>query len=100
WLKTPEEMRRLFADLPEACDNTIEIARRSAVAFKKTKPMLPPYPGLHGRTEEEALREQAAAGLEARIASKGFAPEKRKEYADRLAFELDVIVQMGFAGYF
>ncbi|SFP39461.1 DNA polymerase III subunit alpha [Sphingomonas rubra] len=109
WLKPAEAMRTLFADLPEAIDNTLVVAQRCAVAAPSRKPILPTLAGdLAG--EADMLRRDAAAGLEARLdriaelrALKG-EPEPegdwRAEYRDRLTFEVDVIVQMGFPGYF
>ena len=113
--KTPAEMKALFADLPEAIENTVAIARRCAVMADARKPMLPPFvaakaePGAAGgRDEKEELRVQAEAGLEERLARHVFAPAMgaaereaaAKPYRERLEFELGVIVQMGFAGYF
>lgn len=100
WMKPAAEMRSLFADLPEAIANTLVVAQRCAVAAPKRKPILP---SLAGDREGEAamLRAQSEAGLEARLQRAGINdPEQRRAYADRLAFELDVIIQMGFPGYF
>ena len=100
WMKPAAEMERLFQDLPEALANTLVVAQRCAVMAPKRKPILP---SLAGDTEGEALmlREQASAGLEARLAKAGLvAPDARKSYFDRLNFELDIIIQMGFPGYF
>jgi DNA polymerase-3 subunit alpha len=96
--KSAGEMRALFADLPEACDNTLVIAKRCAYMPPARKPILPAFPTTEGRTEAEELRAQAETGLKARLET-GAAAD-RKEYEDRLAFELDVIINMGFAGYF
>ncbi len=100
WVKPASEMKRLFDDLPEAIDNTLVVAQRCAYAAPYRKPILP---SLAGDLEGEAtqLREDARAGLEARLAKLGITdPEKRTEYFDRLDFETNVIVQMGFPGYF
>ena len=97
YMKSPAEMAALFADLPEAIENTIEIARRCAFRPRTRAPILPRF----GAPDEEAaeLRRQAAAGLDNRLANEGsFADET--EYRQRLDFELDVIIKMGFAGYF
>ena len=94
WLKPAAEMERLFADLPEALHNTLVVARRCAVAAPKRRPILPRM----GEDEDEALRQAARAGLEARI--EGYAEETKPAYRERLEFELDVIIRMGFAGYF
>ncbi len=106
--KSAAEMRALFADLPEAVDNTVVIARRCAVMPRKRKPILPAYPTAAGRTEAEELRAQARAGLERRLAAPGFEPagdaadpaERAAAYRTRLDFELGVIEGMGFPGYF
>ncbi|MEJ0096441.1 MAG: DNA polymerase III subunit alpha [Methylocella sp.] len=100
--KTRAEMLALFADLPEATCNTVEVARRCAYRPLTRKPMLPSFSAsgaLEG--EAEALRREAEAGLEARIASHGTAAGYAvDDYRRRLAFELDVIVNMKFPGYF
>ena len=97
YMKSPAEMATLFADLPEAIENTIEIARRCAFRPRTRAPILPRF----GAPEEEAaeLRRQAASGLDNRLVNEGrFADESG--YRARLDFELDVIIKMGFAGYF
>lgn len=96
--KSAAEMRALFADLPEACDNTLVIARRCAYMPPVRKPILPTFSTEAGRNEPEELRAQAEAGLRARMEIAGISD--RKVYEDRLAFELDVIIKMGFPGYF
>ncbi|CCQ73989.1 DNA polymerase III subunit alpha [Magnetospira sp. QH-2] len=106
--KTAAEMRALFADLPEAIDNTLIIAQRCAVMVEKIDPILPPYDCGEGRGEADELREQAAAGLEKRLWAgvfpDGMSDDEReqvaKPYRERLDYELDVIAQMGFPGYF
>ncbi len=106
--KTAAEMRTLFADLPEAVDNSLTIARRCAFMVEKIKPILPPYHGEEGGDEAAELRAQAAEGLEARLAAAvdpaAADPAERdrlaKPYRERLDYELDVIAQMGFPGYF
>ncbi|MCX7684795.1 MAG: DNA polymerase III subunit alpha [Acetobacteraceae bacterium] len=99
WLKPPAAMRAAFADLPDACDNTLAIARLCSVMVETRKPELPTSPKvLPGRTEAETIAELAAAGLEQRIAA---LPEAEKtRYRERLAYELGVIERMGFSGYF
>ncbi len=104
WMKPAAQMRELFADLPEAVDNTLLVARRCAVAAPKRKPILPSLAG-DPAAEAEALRRDARAGLEARLRriaelSGKSGDEWQKPYRDRLDFELDVIIQMGFPGYF
>jgi len=100
WIKPPSEMRRLFADLPEAIDNTAVIARRCAFGAPKRKPILPSIAG-DTDAEAEQLRRDARIGLEARLAEyEALSEEERKAYFDRLDYEVDVIVGMGFPGYF
>jgi DNA polymerase-3 subunit alpha len=107
YFKSPAEMRELFADLPEACDNTLVIARRCAFGVAKRKPILPPY-RMDGLTEAEVLRKKTLEGLEMRLEKHVFQPgmtdaEKEhaaKPYRERVEFELNVIEQMGFPGYF
>ena len=97
--KTPAEMAAQFADLPEAISNTIEIAKRCAFRPKKRDPILPKFIPESGLTPAAELRVQAEAGLARRLKAHGlFAGEQ--VYRDRLAFELDVILGMDFAGYF
>jgi DNA polymerase-3 subunit alpha len=101
--KTRAEMTELFADLPEATEASVEIAVRCAYRPLTRKPILPRFSAARGAAldEEQELRRQASDGLSARLAAHGFAPERTEEdYTRRLAFELDVIVNMKFAGYF
>ncbi|HYH22965.1 MAG TPA: DNA polymerase III subunit alpha [Azospirillum sp.] len=106
--KSAEEMRLLFADLPEAVDNTVTIARRCSFLLKPIKPILPPFPCEGDRDEAEELRAQSREGLEMRLEKVVYTPdmtpeqraETRKTYFERLEFELDVIVKMKFPGYF
>jgi DNA polymerase-3 subunit alpha len=98
WFKDPGAMRRLFADLPEACDNTLEIARRCAFMVKKRDPVLPRFSTALGRTADEELEAQAREGLKKRLATFPlYAPEA--DYWARLERELGVITSMGFSGY-
>ncbi|MES2443509.1 MAG: DNA polymerase III subunit alpha [Pseudomonadota bacterium] len=100
WMKPANDMKTLFADLPEAIANTLVVAQRCAVMAPRRKPILP---SLAGDLEGEAtkLRDDARAGLEARLAKAGITdPEARAVYTDRLEFEVDVITSMGFPGYF
>ena len=100
WLKPAAEMRRLFADLPEAIENSGVIARRCAFGAPKRKPILPSLAG-DVEAEAEQLRRDAREGLEARLALyPDLAETERKAYFDRLEFESDVIVRMGFSAYF
>ena len=101
--KPRAEMVALFKDLPEATANTVEIARRCHHRPRTRKPILPPYTTLDGTPLDAAasLREQAEAGLAARIEAHGMAPGfTTEDYGKRLAFELDTIVSMQFPGYF
>ncbi|MGE5147648.1 MAG: DNA polymerase III subunit alpha [Candidatus Eiseniibacteriota bacterium] len=106
--KSAGEMRALFSDIPEAVANTLVVAQRCAYMPEWRKPILPPFQSASGRSEEEELRAQAAAGLEARLAvhvltadmDEAARAAAAKPYRERLAYELDVIVKMGFAGYF
>jgi len=93
--KTEAEMAALFADLPEALENTVEIARRCAFKAAKRPPILPRF----AEDEVEELRRQAHAGLAARLAVIPHAAPVA-EYEKRLEFELGIIEQMGFPGYF
>ncbi|HEY3636860.1 MAG TPA: DNA polymerase III subunit alpha [Rhizomicrobium sp.] len=97
--KSPAEMAAQFADLPEAIANTIEIAKRCAFRPKKRDPILPKFVPESGLTPAEELCAQAEAGLTRRLAHHGRHADE-KVYRDRLAFELDVILRMDFAGYF
>ena len=95
YFKSPEEMAALFADLPEAIENTVEIARRCAFAVARHAPILPRF----ADDEVVELRRQAREGLEARLKVIPHAVTVQ-EYNDRLDFELGIIEQMGFPGYF
>ncbi|MEV8466770.1 DNA polymerase III subunit alpha [Fluviibacterium sp. DFM31] len=95
YLKSPEEMATLFADLPEALENTVEIARRCAFKAETHPPILPRF----ADDEVEELRRQAQAGLKDRLAVIPHAASV-EEYEKRLEFELGIIEGMGFPGYF
>jgi DNA polymerase-3 subunit alpha len=95
FFKTPAEMAALFADLPEALENTIEVARRCAFAAETRDPILPRF----ADDEIEELRRQAKEGLDQRLAVIEPAAS-REEYDVRLEFELGIIEGMGFPGYF
>jgi DNA polymerase-3 subunit alpha len=106
--KSAAEMRALFADLPDAIDNTLAIARRCSFLLKTRKPLLPAFTSDVGRSEAEELRAQAEEGLAKRLDEQVLTAEMdaetreatRKQYFDRLDFELNVITQMKFPGYF
>ncbi|WP_417317686.1 DNA polymerase III subunit alpha [Erythrobacter aureus] len=100
FVKTYHMMDEAFADLPEAVQNTLVVAQRCAYAPPYRKPILP---SLAGDLEGEArmLEEDARKGLEARLEPYGaMSEEERQVYFDRLKFEVDIINQMGFPGYF
>ncbi len=100
--RTAGEMRALFADLPEAADNTLVIAQRCAFMPTESAPILPAFDS--GVDEAEELRRLARDGLEARLTEhvfpRGAGEEDAKAYRDRLEYELGVIVDMNFPGYF
>ena len=101
--KTRDEMRTLFADLPEALERTVEIAMRCDYRPKTRAPILPRFTSLDGAPldEEAELRRQAQEGLAARLAVHGCAPNlTQDDYEQRLEFELGIIVKMKFPGYF
>ncbi|MCX2972516.1 DNA polymerase III subunit alpha [Halieaceae bacterium IMCC8485] len=105
YLRSPEEMTELFADIPEALANTVQIARRCNVVLELGKPYLPDYPVPEGMTMDEFFRQLSHDGLDARLealfdSSADDFPAKQKQYRERLEFELETIVQMGFPGYF
>ena len=104
YLKTPEEMAALFADVPALIENSVEIAKRCSLEIKLGASMLPAYPVPAGRTTEDFLREEARGGLARRLEEaaslRSAEARDREQYAARLELELGVICSMGFAGYF
>ena len=102
YFKSAAEMAALFTELPEAIANTTEIARRCAFRVKKRDPILPLYDTKRGRDEAAELKAQAEAGLKERL--KALGPERlaasEEAYKERLKYELGVITQMKFPGYF
>jgi len=106
--KSMEEMQDLFKDLPEAVENTVNIAKRCSFMPQPHDPILPPFDCGEGVTEQDKLREMARDGLNLRLENqvypKGMLPEQKveidKKYKDRLESELDMIIRMGFPGYF
>ena len=101
WFKPAAAMRTLFADLPEACDNTLAIARRCAAMAESRKPLLPVSPKVRpGQTEEETVRAMAMEGLARRMDAVAADAAMREVYRVRLEYELSVIASMGFSGYF
>lgn len=105
YLRSPREMCELFSDLPEAIENTLHIAMRCTLDLELGRPSLPNYPVPEGESIEEHLRKKSAAGLEVRlrpyrdVQGHDF-DDFARPYLERLEFELDVINQMGFPGYF
>src|SRR5688572_16175305 len=104
YLKSPQEMAELFKDVPEAIENTVEIARRCSLELKLGKSVLPPYPTPSGESAEDYLREESRRGLKQRLVQLAAAPVHgreiaQQEYEERLEIELGVIIQMGFSGY-
>jgi DNA polymerase-3 subunit alpha len=97
--KTPDEMIELFKDLPEAIQNTVKIAQRCSFILKEIAPLLPPFETESGRNEESELKAQVREGLEWRLDNfENHA--SREDYFKRMDFELSVINDMGFPGYF
>ncbi|WP_083218437.1 DNA polymerase III subunit alpha [Candidatus Thiodiazotropha endoloripes] len=105
YLRSPEEMEALFSDIPEALQNSLEIAKRCTIELTLGKNFLPDFPIPEGMTIEEFLEAESRKGLDWRLnhifdtGSAEFA-EQRKIYDERLQVELDVINSMGFPGYF
>ncbi|PRC92809.1 DNA polymerase III subunit alpha [Solimicrobium silvestre] len=104
YFKTQAEMQELFADLPGALANSVEIAKRCNLVLELGKPKLPLFPTPEGVTLDEFLVSEAQTGLQQRMLLLYPDPverEKQQEkYASRLKFETDTIIKMGFPGYF
>lgn len=108
YLKSSAEMTTLFADLPEAVQNTRQIAQRCAFMPRPHAPILPVYPTTSGRTEADELVYMAETGLDHRLHHQVFAPTDDEQtrnkirtlYRDRLHYEIGIIDKMGFPGYF
>ena len=108
YFKNSEEMSKLFADLPEAIQNTSVIAQRCHFMPLPRKPILPPFLTESGRSETDELREQAHLGLEKRLEKEVYPLHTdqsqhealKKNYFERLEYELEIIEKMGFPGYF
>ncbi len=105
YLRTPEEMVELFADIPEALANSVEIAKRCNLELKLGENYLPDFPVPAGMTLAEFFRQESRQGLEKRLTALfdpavPNPPASREEYRERLESELDVIIKMGFPGYF
>jgi len=105
YLRSPEEMQTLFADIPEALANSVEIAKRCNFTVRLGESFLPQFPIPEGETEDSYFSRVSYEGLEERLTvlldetAEDYAAQ-RKEYEDRLQIELDVIIKMGFPGYF
>lgn len=107
-LRSEQEMVELFKDLPEAVNNTVQIAKRCNYLSAKVDALLPEFECPEGKTQDEYITEQAQKGLAARMEKHVYTPEMSKEkraeidkiYYDRLDYELSVIKRMGFPGYF
>jgi DNA polymerase III subunit alpha len=99
FLKTPQLMAHLFDDLPEAVENTLEVARRCAFRPKKRDPILPAFPVPEGLSAADELRAQASDGLKRLIAAYPLYADE-DIYWKRLDYELGVITRMRFEGYF
>src|SRR5690606_6821660 len=105
YLRTQEEMAELFADIPEALANTLEIAKRCNLELEFGKYYLPEYPIPEGMTTDSYFDKLSYEGLEKRfeIILPDNTPDRAQKvevYKNRLRFELDIIEQMGFPGYF
>ena len=101
YLKSPEEMAALFADVPEALENTVELAKRCNLQLSLGTYYLPDFPVPEGHTLESWIGEEARRGLDRRLQANALADGlTRADYDARLQTELDVIVKMGFPGYF
>jgi len=105
FLRTSDEMAELFNDIPEALENTLEIAKRCNLDLRLGEYFLPDYPIPDGKSIDEFFIDVSTVGLDERLRTL-FDPlssdfkEKQVLYADRLKFELDIIIEMGFPGYF
>ncbi len=105
YLKSEDEMVALFADIPEALVNSVEIAKRCSINVKLGEYFLPEYPVPEGKSMDQFFREFSHQGLTERLeflfdTQAPEYPETEKLYRERLDFELDTILQMGFPGYF
>ena len=105
YLRSAEEMCEIFADIPEALENSVEIARRCTLDIRLGEYFLPDYPIPDGLTIDEFFTQESEKGLQKRLevlydSSATDFPEIQKRYQERLKFELDIIIQMGFPGYF
>ena len=95
YLKTPAQMREIFKDIPESCDNTLLIAERCGISLRENENLLPAFTVPEGETEDSWLRKEAVKGLREKLGDRA-----TEEYRTRLQYELDVMIKMGFPGYF
>ena len=95
YLKTPAQMRELFKEIPESCDNTLLIAERCNVTLREGENLLPRFEVPAGETEDSWLIKESERGLNERMGSR-----VTDEHRARLTYELDVMIKMGFPGYF
>ena len=95
YIKTADEMRALFSEVPEACDNTLLIAERAQVELEFGRSVLPSFPVPEGHTEDSYLRELTLAGARER-----YGDQPAPHVVDRIQYELDTIRDMGFSAYF
>ena len=95
YLKSPQEMRELFKEIPESCDNTLLIAERCNVTLREGENLLPKFSVPAGETEDTWLRKETERGLAERM--HGTIPDAHMQ---RMNYELDVMIKMGFPGYF
>jgi DNA polymerase-3 subunit alpha len=104
YFKTQQEMAQLFADVPEALQNTVEIAKRCNVEFELGKARLPVFPTPAGVTLDDYMAQEAQRGLRERLAQlypdEASRAQQQARYEERLLFEIGTIKQMGFSGYF
>lgn len=107
-LRSEAEMVELFKDLPEALNNTVQIAKRCSYLSEKVQPLLPIFECPDGKTQDEYITEEAHKGLAERMEKQVYTPDMTpeqkqeidKKYYERLEYELSVIKRMGFPGYF
>ena len=100
YLRDDYEMKTLFSDIPEALENSVEIAKRCNLKLELGRVCLPQFPVPKGMSVDSYLRQQTEKGLRERLDALQLEKEQEQAYYDRLKLELDVIIQMGFPGYF
>ena len=100
YFKSQEQMAKLFADVPQALENAVEIARRCNLEIELGKSRLPAFPTPQGVSLDSFLNTEAEKGLARRIEKLNLKSEETPRYRERLAFEIKTIAQMGYAGYF